>query len=267
MHLRTVLEKIYFVTGENLSVQRVPNALTNQVYKITSKPSEKMWALRVSKQISRELGIDRAREEKILDHLKGNAWVLRPFFFNQAICLTEWVHGTPFYVHSVEQIQKLSQLIHEIHSQPLGGLTHIQPTEIDKQLLHLLKRLPEATDSAFSNLLLKKIKHYVFPKKLTLCHHDLHPENIIVSQTQLKLLDWEYASLGDPLIDIACAIEGFKLNGANKAEMLKALKLGDEEMQLPICLVQALSLLWYMNRFPKSNFNRQLNLWIETWKD
>ena len=34
-----------------------------------------------------------------------------------------------------------------------------------------------------------------------LCHHDLIPENIIVSARGLKLIDWEYGALGHPQFD------------------------------------------------------------------
>ena len=44
-----------------------------------------------------------------------------------------------------------------------------------------------------------------------LCHNDLHPENVLISDT-IQLIDWEYASLNFPYFDLAYAIEYFEMS-------------------------------------------------------
>lgn len=267
MHLRKALEKVSPITGENLIIQRLQNALTNQVYQLTSKSSKKVWALRLNKHTNIELGIDRKREEEILNSIEGNAWAVKPDFFQKDICLTQWIHGQHFSLSSSEQLTELTDLITAIHCQPLESLVNTKPMRIDIQLIRLMDQLTLKPTADFTQLLLKKVQQYQPPKDLSLCHFDIHPGNLLISDSGLKLLDWEYASLGDRLIDIACVLEGFQLNNSKQKQFLNAFNLSTEQMQLPICLTQALSLLWYMNRFPDRNYNRELTQWVEEWRE
>lgn len=41
------------------------------------------------------------------------------------------------------------------------------------------------------------------PNGNSLCHNDFHPDNIIVSEKGLYIIDWSDASCGDPLADVA----------------------------------------------------------------
>ncbi|MBL8702843.1 MAG: phosphotransferase [Alphaproteobacteria bacterium] len=54
-----------------------------------------------------------------------------------------------------------------------------------------------------------------------LIHADLIPENVIVSDTGLALVDWEYAGRGDPVVDVASVVLHFGLP-AHQAAMFVA---------------------------------------------
>jgi Ser/Thr protein kinase RdoA (MazF antagonist) len=41
------------------------------------------------------------------------------------------------------------------------------------------------------------------PSRLVLCHHDLHHANMVDTGEELRVVDWEYAGLGDPMMDLA----------------------------------------------------------------
>jgi thiamine kinase len=265
MNLRTALEKVSPLTGYNLVIQLIPEALTNKIYRISSKTLLKEWALRIS-QKNINLGIDHNREERILKLISNKEWAVTPEYYSHDICLTQWIDGSPFKPESDSQIHEIAKLIANIHSVPTETLNDIEPIKIDEQLLKLFNNLPTKPHLDFSDLLYKKIQKYQPPKSLKLCHFDIHPGNLLTANDKLKLLDWEYAAPGDPLIDIACAIEGLNLDNHKQNVLLTALDLTPETMRYPICLAQALSLLWYMNRFPASDFNDRLRQWIQTWK-
>lgn len=44
------------------------------------------------------------------------------------------------------------------------------------------------------------------PATRVLCHHDLTPENLVWTGTQLFFIDWEYAALADPAFDLTVAL-------------------------------------------------------------
>ena len=55
-------------------------------------------------------------------------------------------------------------------------------------------------------------------KENMLCHGDFHPQNIIVNDNTLRAIDWDNASAGDPLMDVA---RSFLLLYINEKEVAK----------------------------------------------
>lgn len=41
------------------------------------------------------------------------------------------------------------------------------------------------------------------PARVVVCHHDLHHANVLEAGDGLRVVDWEYAGLGDPVMDLA----------------------------------------------------------------
>ncbi len=56
------------------------------------------------------------------------------------------------------------------------------------------------------------------PKDYVLCHIDPVPDNFLITRERIYLIDWEYASMGDPHIDIAmfCIYAGYDKNKIDK---------------------------------------------------
>jgi thiamine kinase len=55
-----------------------------------------------------------------------------------------------------------------------------------------------------------------------LCHNDLHHLNIIGSQDFIQVVDWEYAGLGDPIMDFAAYLAYHDLDAAALSAMVEA---------------------------------------------
>lgn len=54
------------------------------------------------------------------------------------------------------------------------------------------------------------------------CHNDLSPDNVLLTKTkQLKVIDWEYACLGDPVFDLAGVSVMFQLNHVQEQALLE----------------------------------------------
>jgi thiamine kinase-like enzyme len=58
-------------------------------------------------------------------------------------------------------------------------------------------------------------------KELVLCHNDLHPQNILFSNS-IKLIDWEYAGVNDRYFDLASIIIEFKLSQRDEVIFLRS---------------------------------------------
>ena len=81
-----------------------------------------------------------------------------------------------------------------------------------------------------------------------MCHFDLNPDNfVIVGKDKIKLLDWEYAGMNDPLFDLAGWIVYKKYNESDVYELIKGyLEHVPTQLELSkiYAYIAAMGLLW-----------------------
>ncbi|AEW44592.1 thiamine kinase [Serratia symbiotica str. 'Cinara cedri'] len=149
------------------------------------------------------LGISSKRNAKLL-HSCGSKLGPKVLAHNNHWIIVEWLPGKNVTSKVFEDLNKsgeLAAIIAELHRRPLSGhRLHMQQQfanywqQLDKRRLtpywlryqqHFLKITPPT------------------PLKLSPLHMDIHPGNIIIGDTGLRLIDWEYAADGDIALDIA----------------------------------------------------------------
>lgn len=54
-----------------------------------------------------------------------------------------------------------------------------------------------------------------------ICHNDLSWPNLLWDQRELKVIDWEYACIGDPLFDLAGLIINCQLNRSQESKLIE----------------------------------------------
>ncbi|PCJ36634.1 MAG: hypothetical protein COA75_07600 [Cellvibrionales bacterium] len=189
-------------------IRRLPGGLTNQHYLL--KAGGLRVVMRINNPDATRLGINRQREQKILEQINGKAFAPVVFYCEpqDGVLVTEYVEGTQWQPDSLDnpvKIDMLLELMTQIHAVSTGIplfdysahvrnywqrlLDNDQPFPMSAQRLY---RRIESRLSAFQTAI----------KQPVLCHHDLTPANIIEnSEGQLIVLDWEYAGAGLPLIE------------------------------------------------------------------
>ena len=89
-----------------------------------------------------------------------------------------------------------------------------------------------------------------------LAHHDLHIGNLLQNKQKLVVLDWEYAGLGSPWLDVAALSEEFGCEVAALAKLPLFEHLNTEDFQsalkTAIALRSGLNQLWYALVQPES---------------
>ena len=89
------------------------------------------------------------------------------------------------------------------------------------------------------------------PFGVCIAHGDLAQNNLLEG-SRLWLLDWEYAQLSDPLMDVACVLAYYPVAMRHCAELAAAAGLGaqavGEELAQRITIYQGLSWLWHLAR-------------------
>jgi aminoglycoside phosphotransferase (APT) family kinase protein len=175
-----------------------------------------------------------SREFKALQALYGRAPVPRPVawcddraILGQPFAVTEWLDGVaitkelpPAYPQNIESVNLLGQemmrglaAVHKVNWQGLlpenfGKPDTFVQRQIDRWMdvrsQYSVRDLPLLGEVAtWLRQRMPKARH------ASIIHCDFHLDNCLVSRTQPKLLaiiDWEMATLGDPLIDLGLCL-------------------------------------------------------------
>lgn len=117
-----------------------------------------------------------------------------------------WIEKALAVTRQADKVTTLAQQnarIHQVESQ--GRLL-----DIGKYIERLLASLPSIERHPFAYLAEDMQAQLSPPNQWCLCHHDLSIDHVLAGQ----VIDWEYASWHDPMMDLACTIVTNDLNGA-----------------------------------------------------
>ncbi|TXR53001.1 phosphotransferase [Reinekea thalattae] len=263
MTLRKHLESIACFTGVNLKIHRISHSLTNSVYRLDSEL--KSWALRINNPYSAALGINRQKECDILMAIQNYSWSPNIVYIDNDLCLSKWIQGDRFNLEKDQNLERLIQLVKELHTVPCSQIQQHAAMDIRQEIRHLQAPSFYANQD-WRQLLEQQFERYRLPANPVLCHFDLHPDNIIETEQSLNLLDWEYAALGDPLIDLAFISQGFSLDEPQWQQLIATFKPDEDELDLARCLAKITELLWHEQRFPEQSQLDNYQHWYDTWK-
>jgi thiamine kinase-like enzyme len=102
-----------------------------------------------------------------------------------------------------ENLRRLAGLLRRLHGmQPIG-----KPFALRSNLTHYAGLVATAEAQRIAgeaDILLRRLS--ADDSRLCLCHNDLTSANILDSGS-LRLIDWEYAAIGDPCFDLATVIQ------------------------------------------------------------
>ena len=183
-------------------IRELPGGKTNRSFLVASGAFEAV--VRINAANSQGLGIDRYREQKILQSLQPSGTVPRLFFTDGQVMVSEYCRGR-HWVDSAKNRRKLNSALAQIQAIAVPGLKkrnyvdyctayinqldrgHFTQSQVDQRMVETILSAASAIDNR--------------DWTPVICHHDLVPENIIVTAEGIKLLDWEYAAMGHPALD------------------------------------------------------------------
>ena len=201
---------------------------TNQSYLI--EIDKQAWVLRRNNDNATLLGIDRQREATILNKV-SHAGIAPEILYcspQNGILIGKYIEGKHWQnTDSLEanKKDKLIELINKVHGLDIDIPHFDYLIHLKNYWQQLQEREIDLPDSMYEEYesISKWLKTY--SGKRVLCHHDPGPQNIIESDDQLYLLDWEYAGWGWPGFDYAAlsiewqtASSMQKLSGQNEED-------------------------------------------------
>jgi aminoglycoside phosphotransferase (APT) family kinase protein len=214
--------------GETATGSRLVGGTVNTSYLVETNAGR--FVVRMHEAGGRSLGVDHAREAQlqlaaagagvaptvvyadpqhrflIMEHIPGPTWSRADFADAARLrvlgATLRTLHAIAPPIVAVFDLRALMQA----HRQRIVAVATAEAASIDS----LLRRADLAFDAVRSS-----------EREAALIHGDLHHSNLIGSE-RLRLLDWEYGAVTDPLFDLGCVLAYYPQAEPHAAALLEA---------------------------------------------
>ncbi|MAC46875.1 MAG: hypothetical protein CMI12_08475 [Oceanospirillum sp.] len=209
--------------------------------------------LRVNARDDLVFGVDRTCEQAVLSTIQPFPWSVQVIANEpkSGWCVMKH-HGVGLEGSVLTCVMKLQLLNAVADCQSIMSPPAISYPDLFEHYQKALNRLSDAAPWLEKLSCLVEVFQALPAVQSCLTHHDLHPGNLCWQDEQLRIIDWEYAALGNPWLDAAmlhnsCALDSSILmtlpafKQFSEADFLNALQQAAQVNRL-------LEQLWYRVR-------------------
>jgi thiamine kinase-like enzyme len=208
--LVAALQRVPETAGRELTLTALSGGITNRNYLITVGGSAERYVIRLAGNDTHLLGISREVEHAATVAAAGVG--IGPeviaFIRPEGYLVTRFIVGEPVSLEQIHQpvtLGRVADSIRRVHGGPaIPGL--FVPLRIVEAYLALARSRgvpqPAGWDGAFA--VGRRIERALLdaPIDLRPCHNDLLNANFIDDGERIRIVDWEYAGMGDPFFDL-----------------------------------------------------------------
>lgn len=204
------LDRVPEFAGRVLTLSTLSGGITNRNYLIEAAGLDGRWVVRVPGTDTGLLGIDRETELAATTAAAGVGVgpEVTAFIRPQGYLVTRFIDGSPVSDDAVrlpETLRRVAGSLRRVHDGPtIPGV--FEPVRIAEMYRGLASdrgvRIPTACDRAIA--IGRRIEEacLVSPLPARPCHNDLLNANFIDDGHRIRIVDWEYAAMGDPYFDL-----------------------------------------------------------------
>lgn len=228
--LVAVLRRLPELADGELTLTPLSGGITNRNYRIDVAGRPERWVLRLAGNDTHLLGISREVEHAATVAAAGVgvgpevAGFMRP----EGYLVTRFIEGGPVSdaaVHEPATLDRVADSLRRIHEGPaIPGL--FVPLRIVEAYRALaadrgvpIPRAFEAARAAGRRIEAALVAAPLEPRP---CHNDLLNANFIDDGTRIRIVDWEYAGMGDPFFDLGNFAVNHGLTLDEEAHLLAA---------------------------------------------
>ena len=215
------------------SQELIGGGRVNRSYLVRTKRGR--YVVRLNDNSGVDPGLDRERELAL--HGAAAAAGIAPAIVHAApdrSCLvTEFIDGrlwTPHYFSRMRDLRSLGQRLRALHAVTPPMLPHFDPLATARQYADTVIAAEPAEAGRLESLLEKGAESLENSghgrRGATIVHGDLHHGNVLTAD-RVYFIDWEYAQVGDPLLDLACVLAYYPRSAPHGALLLEASGLAD----------------------------------------
>jgi thiamine kinase len=224
------------------------------------------FVVRLNESAESDPGLDRNRE-LLLHTAAANAGIAPHVIYaspDRSCLITDYLEGrawTPHYFTRMRDLRSLGARLRSLHavSVSTGNFSktaRFDPLAAMRLYAGLIVRGEPAEGTRIGDLLARGEaalqRSGSAQREACIVHMDLHHGNVLTAD-RIYFIDWEYAQLGDPLLDLACVMAYYPRAVAHGPLLLEASGLKDRgatpEMLVEVTRVfNLLTYLWYRAR-------------------
>jgi aminoglycoside phosphotransferase (APT) family kinase protein len=239
-------------------ITRIEGGLSNRAWRLEANGER--WFVRLGHTHAARLGVDRASECVLLQAvaaagLAPGVHVCEPA---HGLLITRFIEGRTWSAadaRSSDNLRRVAASMRRLHELPVPAGVH--PVDYGRQAVRLAAALPDpdATGARLAEraaAAFARVGDGVYAT--TLCHNDLHHQNVLDEGGRLWLVDWEYGGCGNPLFDVASFLTLHDLGPGPTEAFLESygrLRPADRgDLDDARWLFDYVQWLWYRSRFP-----------------
>lgn len=245
-HAEAVAERLW--PHRDVRVEPLSGGITNENFRVDV--DAETFVLRIGGKDTQLLGIDRRTEHgaSMVAADSGIGPEVIDFIEPEGYLVTRFIEGTPVppeELRKPEGTRRVATLLRRIHGGPP------MPGRFDSfRIVEEYRRTAEEhgvevpVRYGWAKGWAAAIEDGRGPHALHACHNDLLNANFIDDGASLRLVDWEYAGMGDPFFDLANFSVNHELSQEGKRQLLDAY-FGDPTAEQSA----ALELMCFMSDF------------------
>lgn len=205
--LENILNRLPQEVRNEMTIQPLLGGMTNQSYRIDR--GKETFVLRIFGEGTEQLGINR-NSERICTEIVSQSGIgaqVVPWIPGEDLLVTRFISGTPLTVETAADPRMMQRIVSSIkccHEGPSfpGHFSAFKDIQTYYRLATQYQvSLPGLQSDTFDQL--AQIEAVLKPiAQSKSCHNDLLAGNLIDDGETIRIIDWEYAAMGDPFFDL-----------------------------------------------------------------
>jgi len=220
--------------GRTATAERLGGGLTNHNFKVTV--DDEAFVVRVAGKDTELLGIDRRNEHgaALVAAEIGVGPEVLAFLEPERCLVTRFLDGRPIPPEEIREPQAIgraARTLPAVHDGPPvpGAFDSFRVVEVYLATARAHGgREPAAYARAKATA--DTIERTLGPREHRPCHNDLLNANFLDEGERIRIVDWEYAGMGDPFFDLANFSVNNGLSEADDRALLEAYGAGAEKL-------------------------------------
>ena len=198
------------LAGRDLTLVALSGGITNRNFLVSAAGTDDRWVIRLAGNDTHLLGISREVEHAATVAAAGVGVgpEVTAFIRPEGYLVTRFIEGSAVSdeaVHRPETLVRVAESLRRVHDgPPIPGLFIPYRIVEAYRALALARGVTIPPEYELARATTRRIELALLtnPVELRPCHNDLLNANFIDDGTRIRIVDWEYAGMGDPFFDL-----------------------------------------------------------------